>query len=191
MGILAYGRLGATHYFAPAYALSIIPALGLARRFGRYAPLAVAALVLAVWIPQRGVPNERPNSKDVPVAELAALERMLPPHAVALTPTLEALPDTLYAGLVESYVRWMPPYPFRTLPASTLSEWTMNVEHTRPRYFVSPGPLTSAMFGDYTVSLASAHRIGPRYVVYRLVSGPGVSTPLPSSPPAGAPEIAP
>jgi hypothetical protein len=193
MGALAVGRLGTTHYFAPAYTLAIVPALGALRALGRGAPVAVAAALALIIAPQ--IPSVRRDLAAPAISQptIAALPHFVRPGEVALTDPSEPLPDTLYASLLARYVEWAPPYPYRTLPTDVQAQWAMRVEHLRPRWYLSRRPLPAAAastaIGDYTVSVRRPSRVGD-YLAYRVLDGPGVDRPLPRSRPPGAPTIA-
>jgi hypothetical protein len=199
MGVLAVERLGATHYFAPAYVLAIVPALGLLRRMGRFvAPVAAAALVLGIAIPQIQHLSDYRIAADARTATVRstqqALERAVTPGKVAFTVPNTLLPDSFYSALVAVYVEWMPPYPYRALPAAPVGEWTATELRLKPSLYLSDQPLPEGArtltIGDFTVRPDHPQPIGS-YLGYQIVSGAGLDRPTPATRPAGAPQISP
>jgi hypothetical protein len=164
-GVMALARLGTTHYFAPAYVLSIPPALWLAQRAPRrLAPVAALALAAFVFVPvlrNLSVPDDSAKHQEQQAAAIAALEqRLLPqPGEVALTDDYTTpAPDARYFGLVQQYVTWTPDYPYRLLLDTNIGLQTAERRHLRPTYYIGSLPLSVAhqktlklAFGTYVV----------------------------------------
>lgn len=197
MTLLAIERIGTTHYFAPGYALAIVPALGLLQRLRPAGPaLAVALAVVVIWPQFEHRGDERRQAEALVragTATEASLASRLGPHEIALTSADAFLPDTLYNRLVEIYVLWTPPYPYRTMPQTAEAEWSAGVLHLKPRLYLTTVPLppsgaATISTGDYVVRSAPVAPVG-EYHAYRIVSGPGIDRPAPTTPPPGAPAI--
>jgi hypothetical protein len=151
LGVLAFARPPAVHYFAPAFALSIPAALWLLQRErGAAASVLVWPIVLLVAWPAF-------RDRDAPATEtrrFAALveparkvvEARLQPGEVALVPQYWPFPDSRWFELVRSYVDYAPERRFRYLPATAPAAAYAAEHGLRPRYYV--GPEASGVDGE-------------------------------------------
>jgi hypothetical protein len=184
LGVMGEARLAATHYFAPAFVVSLPAALWLLqRRAGRATSLLVWVLVAYAVVPQLdhrhapAVDEAKFEAQATPA--LAYVESHLRPGEVALTPSYWPHPDPRYWGVVELYVAYTPDYPYRLLPASRLAAERAGEQGKRLRFYADFGvgkihgeqQLQLADIGTFTVRRASDD-------VVELVAGPGVDAPL-------------
>ncbi len=184
MGFMAVERLGAIHYFAPSFVLSVPAVLWLFSRVpGRAASLLVWPLVAwAVW-PQfhfvHGAANDRAAFAAAATPSIRLAESRLAPGDVALTPSYWFVGDTRYFELVQKYVSYTPLYPYRFLPDDPVAARYAADHNLRLRLYA--GPLASSVRGRGTLELAagtySVTRL-PGGDVVRLDSGPGADRPL-------------
>jgi hypothetical protein len=190
---MAAARLGAAHYFAPAFVLCIPPALWLARRLpGTVAAGAAVVLVLAVAVPDARHLLDQRHAATYLERQSAAIESLsrrfvTAPGTVALSEDYAApVTDVRWLDLVQNFVAWVPPYPYRILPDSAYGLRVAEQDHLVPTYYV--GWLPYQLSGRATVPLGFGtyviqplHRLDDAGVgigVGRLVSGPGVDRPI-------------
>ncbi len=184
LGIMAEARLAATHYFAPAYALSVPAALWTLRRRPGVASLLIWPIVFYVAWPSINYRNG-PKHDAAQFAALAApakayLADKLGPGDVAFVPSYWPFADSRYFELVQLYVNYTPAYPYHYLPASQLAANYAGSEGLRFRYYVGPGfeSLEGAQkeqvgdLGEYVLRRAAGTQL-----IYDLLSGPGVDSP--------------
>jgi hypothetical protein len=143
LGVLAFARPPAVHYFAPAFALSIPAALWLLQRErGAAASVLVWPIVLLVAWPAF-------RDRDAPAAEtrrFAALveparkvvDARLRPGEVALVPQYWPFADSRWFELVRPYVDYAPERGFRYLPATAPAAAFAAEHRLRPRFYVGP-----------------------------------------------------
>jgi hypothetical protein len=109
----------------------------------------------------------------------AYLANKLGPGDVAFVPSYWPFADSRYFELVQLYVNYTPPYPYKYLPASQLAGKYAEATGLHFRYYVGPGfeslqgmqKVHIGDLGDYVISRAPGTQF-----VYELVSGPGVDT---------------
>ena len=191
--LMATARLGTTHYFAPAFALSIPAALWLASLLPRRLPVVVAAALVAVaLVPVLHDLSQPANAANQQAEQWAATQQLekellTQPGTVALSEDyVSANPDIRYYGLVQQFVSWTPDYPYRALPDTAAGLQTAETRRLRPTYFIGRLPLdipqlqrVQLQFGSYVVE-PLANTMFPSLGVgaMRLVHGPGVDLPL-------------
>jgi hypothetical protein len=180
LGVMAAARIGAVHYFAPAYVLSVPGALWLFK--GRRALGAVAAAVLiwyAAWPAWQG--REAPADNAANFAALVApgeawLHSHLQQNEVALAPDYWPIGDVRYFGLVNGWVQYTPPYPYRELAATRWGNHFAASHGFFPRYYI--GPAADGLTGNTITVDAGTFVVRPvAKLVVRLLHGPGVDTP--------------
>jgi hypothetical protein len=180
LGVMAAARLGALHYFAPAYVLSVPGALWLLR--GRPA-LGVVAACVVVWYSAWPAwqKREAPERDAARFAALVApgeawLDTHLSPHEVALVPEYWPLADVRFFGLVRGWVAYTPPYPYRELEATRFGNLYAASHGYFPRYYL--GPAADSVRGNKITIEAGTFVVQPvAPLVVRLLSGPGVDKP--------------
>jgi hypothetical protein len=179
----AYARPPNVHYFAPAFVLSALAVLWLVRRESRVrVPLLAWIVVLYVLMPawdgRAAAATEQQRLADVVEPAKAYVGGRIGPGEVALVPSYWPFADARYFELVQIYVAYTPPYPYRYLPATAAARPFAQLHTLRPRYFVGPQAvgLTGATrmqlgdIGEYTVAPVEG-------LVAELVGGPGVDEP--------------
>ena len=182
MGVMAAARLGATRYFEPAYVLSIVPALWLfATRRAVTAPVAAAIVTAFVVWPSLHRAHEpallAEAEQDYSAAVDGTARDLLAEHDVALVADYAPVADARYWGVVQNFVAYTPPYPYRFLPdyAPALA-WAGG---RRIHYYLGPaavslageGPLALGSGTWYAVPLPE--RAAPQFGVVELLSPPG------------------
>ena len=190
VGIMAAARLGTVHYFAPAYVLSIPPALSLARRRrGVAAAAAVTALVAYVLVPQ--LHHLRTNARLAQQDELRAAEarsiadEVLKPNQVALAqPLFSANPDIRWFELVERQTSFKPSYPYRFLPDSAAGLQAARERGLYPAYYIDRSVLHVHRETRQLLGIGGPYVVRPlpQYAntlvgVLQLVSGPAIDRP--------------
>jgi hypothetical protein len=122
LGAMAFARFADTHYFAPAYAVSIVGALWLARALplvGAAAALALAFGIGGNALAARNDPaHDRAAFRDRATPELRAALAQAGDGEVVLTPSYWPAGDTRFYEVVEPYTDLADDYPYQTLPAS-------------------------------------------------------------------------
>jgi hypothetical protein len=180
LAVMAQARLAATHYFAPAYLVSVPAALWLVRERARglVGPVLAALLVAVVVLPQF---RER-RAAEITLSSFAAreapalrlVEQRLQPGEVGLVPSYWPHPDSRYFEVVHIYVEHTPDRPYRFLP-DTPRAAAFAAEHgLHPRYFVGPGATTVASTGPLALVTGTyrARRLPGVDDAVELVSGP-------------------
>jgi hypothetical protein len=184
LGVMAEARLAATHYFAPAFVVSLPGALWLLRRRrGAVASLLVWPVIAwAVWphLEHRHGPTRDAEAFAARAAPaLAFMGDRLAADEVGLTPSYWPHPDTRYWEVVELYVAYTPDYPYRFLPASRIAAERAGEQGKRLRYDADFGLGESAseelVLGD--IGTFRVRPVAPDVV--ELLEGPGVREPLP------------
>ena len=183
LGIMAYARVGFPHYFAPAFMVALPGALWLfARARGALRAVLVPLLVVFVLVPPlRNADSSRTtyeNAARDAAPSLEAIEALLRPGEVALTPYYWPHADPRYYDAVQGYVNYSPPYPYRFVPSSAVAfaterEW-------RIRFYT--GPEARDVEGTETVSITAVGDYTARPLpgvdmALELLSGPGVTAP--------------
>jgi Dolichyl-phosphate-mannose-protein mannosyltransferase len=159
MAIMAQARLGATHYFAPAYVLSVPAALWLLRtgRRGARASVLVWPMVALIVLPQYQHRRDAGNTAAAFAAReepaLRTVERRLEPGEVALVPGSWPHPDNRYFESVYLYSEHTPDYEYHFLPDYAPALAYANQHGLRPRYFV--GPVASTVVGTMPLELTT------------------------------------
>ena len=185
LGIMAQSRLGSTHYYMPAFMLSVPGALWLLGRGARgRPPLLVWPLLLLLVYPAFA---ERHSTRDeverlarVAAPSLSALERRLREGEVAFTPSAWPNPDTRYFELVQRYVFVTPEYPYRFLPAAPDAAKLAEERGLRFRYFT--GPAIFDVGGTKRIALGglgeyNVRRLTDTDLAVELLEGPGADRP--------------
>jgi hypothetical protein len=182
LGVFAEARLAAIHYFAPAFVVSLFGAVWLIRRAHWGSGLLAAALVAYLVLPQLENRHSRPFDPSLEAAvapSLRAIEALLKPGEVAVTPSYWPNGDTRYFGVVEPYVAYTPPYPYRFVSDSARAPELAEDRGLRLRYYT--GPLARNLVGEQELMLTE---IGPYRVrpvpgvqdAVELLSGPGTGS---------------
>ena len=184
LGVMAEARLAATHYFAPAYALSVPAALWTLRRRPGAASLLIWPIVFYIAWPsikdRRGPKHDAAQFAAVVAPAKAYLAGKIPAGDVAFVPSYWPFADSRYFELVQLYVNYTPRYPYEYLPATQLAANYAGAAGLRFRYYVGPG-FESAQgtqkvqvgdLGDYVI-----RRAPDTEFVYDLLSGPGADAP--------------
>lgn len=191
-GGMALARLGAVHYFAPAYVLSIPAALWLIHRLPpRPAAVGTAALVGLSLYPVLTTLSEPAEAARFAEDEQIYADRLASvlvndPDEVALSEEfVSPTPDVRYHGLVEAYLAWRPDYRYRFLPDSEAARRTAVARRLRPTAYI--GRLPTAVYRrQLLVRPFGAYRVRPlpeltnrRLAIgaLELVHGPGVDQP--------------
>jgi hypothetical protein len=122
LAAMALARFADTHYFAPAYAVSILGALWLARSLpvgGAALALVFAFAISGFALSARGDPaHDRDAFRERAAPELNAALARAGNDEVVLTPSYWPAADTRFYEVVAQYTALAPDYPYRTLPAS-------------------------------------------------------------------------
>jgi hypothetical protein len=180
LGVMAEARLAAIHYFAPAFVVALPGAFWLLRRarLGA-APVVGAVLVAYLVLPQlenrHGRPFD-PGLRGAVAPSLAAVEARLRPGELAVTPSYWPHPDTRYFDVVQPYVAYTPPYPYRFVSDSARAPVLAEDRALRLRYYT--GPLARDLVGEQELMLTEIgpYRVRPLAGVadaVELLSGPG------------------
>jgi hypothetical protein len=178
LGVMAEARLAAIHYFAPAFVVALPAAFWLVRRT-RAAPVLAALLVAYLVLPQLDNRRARPYDPGLLGAvrpSLEAVEARLGPGEVAVTPSYWPDPDTRYFDVVQPYVAYTPPYPYRFVSDSARAPELAEDRGLRLRYYT--GPLARNLVGEQELMLTEIgpYRVRPLAGVpdaVELLSGPG------------------
>jgi Dolichyl-phosphate-mannose-protein mannosyltransferase len=180
LGVMAEARLAAIHYFAPAFVVALPAAFWLIRRArpGAAPVLATVLVAYLVW-PQLEHRHARPfdpGLRGAVAPSLTAVEARLQPGEVAVTPSYWPHPDTRYFDVVEPYVAYTPPYPYRFVSDSARAPEAMEDLGLRLRYYT--GPLARNLVGEQELMLTGIgpYRVRPLAGVpdaVELLSGPG------------------
>jgi hypothetical protein len=179
LGVLAEARLAAIHYFAPAFVVALPAAFWLVRRARVGAPLLAAALVAYLVVPQlehRGALVFDPTLEGAVTPSLTALAARLQPGELVVTPSYWPDGDTRYFDVVEPYVYYTPPYPYRFVSDSARTPELAQDRGLRLRYY--SGPLARNLVGEQELMLTGIgpYRVRPVVGVpdaVELLSGPG------------------
>jgi hypothetical protein len=135
---LAAARLSTDYYYAPAYAVAILPALASVRR-RRSSPVpayAWAAVALAVVPTLLRLPPVATNDGDVNIAAQDLAGHLVTPgESVILTPFYFPVADVRFDDLVRPYVVHTPDFPYRFLEANHLD--VAAARGLTPRYYVA------------------------------------------------------
>jgi hypothetical protein len=172
LAALAAGRLGTPHYFAPTFALALLPVLWLARRTSPVGPALLALLV--VWVVGVQVRYRDGSATTLAATEAAVAEPLaraldrLEPGEVVLTPSEHLnfpAPDTQYFEFVRAYATYTPARRYRSLPASANGLAFLEARGLRAAFYVGP-PISD-------LEQAPTARIvpGTPAIVYRIVDG--------------------
>jgi hypothetical protein len=110
---------------------------------------------------------------------LRALEARLKPGEVVVTPSYWPVADTRYFDVVQPYVAYTPPYPYRFVSDSGRAPELAEDRGLRLRYY--SGPLARNLVGEQELMLTE---IGPYRVrpvpgvpdAVELLSGPGTGS---------------
>jgi hypothetical protein len=184
LGVMAQARLAATHYFAPAFMVSLLGAFWLLARGRRSGvafagPIAVALLVVYAVVPQlenrRAVPFD-PQLAEVTSRTFRLLEQRLRPGEVAITPIYWPHPDTRYFDVVQGYVTYSPAYPYRFLSESYRSLDFARDRRLRFRYYTSPAVRNLTGTRQLGIATLGTYTVRPLTDVpdtVELVAGPG------------------
>lgn len=181
LAVMAQARLAAVHYFAPAFVLSLPAAFWLVRRArAGTAPLLAAVLVAYLALPQLRHRHERPfdpQLEAVTAPSLRAVATRLRAGELAVTPSYWPHPDTRYFDVVQSYVAYSPPYPYRFVSDSPRALALAEDRGLRFRYYT--GPLARNLTGRQALTLGQlgTYVVRPLRGVpdaVELLSGPGV-----------------
>jgi hypothetical protein len=191
MGVLAYGRLGAIHYYAPAFVLAVPAALWLLtllpRRRSIAAPLVVWPLVALAIVPTlEAVPrfdDDAARQERIAAWAEGVADRALATNEVALVPSYFPTADGRYFELVDIYVAHTPPYPYRFLPDSQLGFAEAVERGLRPAVYLTSAPVAepgdlALSAGTFTVEPAPELGGAEGYVAVRIVGGEGVDRPV-------------
>jgi hypothetical protein len=178
LGVMAEARLAAIHYFAPAFVVALPGAFWLVRRV-RAAPVLAALLVAYLVLPQLDNRTARPYDPGLLGAvrpSLEAVEARLGAGEVAVTPSYWPHPDTRYFDVVQPYVAYTPPYPYRFVSDSARAPQLAEDRGLRLRYYT--GPLARNLVGEQELMLTEIgpYRVRPLAGVpdaVELLSGPG------------------
>jgi hypothetical protein len=179
LAVMAQARLATTHYFAPAYVLSVPAALWLFRaRGGLRAPLLLWPIVGFLLLPHYQHRHEANNaasafeSRERPALDL--VDRLLERGEVALVPGGWPREDSRYFEFVRVHVEHTPEYRYRFLPDLPTALAFAAENDLRPRYFV--GPVASSVEGTMPLQLVSgmytARRLPGVPAAVELLSGP-------------------
>jgi hypothetical protein len=190
--VMATSHLGPDTNFAPAFVLSIVPALWLARRLPRPVPpvaaLAVVAVALVPTISDLSAPRDAARRQERRWTTMNAVADKLitKPGTIALTDAGAPGPDVQWHVYVQPIVSWAPfYYPYRFLPDSQPALDTAGREHLRPAYYVGSLPVglqkaatIPLQFGSYTMTPVPRETfLGLEVGTARLIDGPGVDQP--------------
>ena len=181
LGVMAQARLAATHYFAPAFVLCIFGALWLlCRERGRPAPVllwpVVLLLILPVYESRHNPRIEAERFADAVAPSARAIDERLRPGEVGVAQNYWPIADARYFDLVEPYVNYTPPYPYRFVTDATRALDLAAERGLRFRYYTGTAAetvegtdeLALGSLGTYTVRRVP----GPPAVV-ELLAGPG------------------
>lgn len=181
LGVMAVARIGAPHYFAPAYILAVLGALWLLRERREIGVLAACILVAyaawPTWQHRHGPAQEAAKFAALVApakAYLAAHER---PSEIAFVNSYWPFADSRYFELVEYYVTYTPAYPYKELTGSRYGGLFAGSRGLQPRYFV--GPQVEGMTDRHKLTIElgtyTARRVAP--LVAELLHGPAVDRP--------------
>jgi Dolichyl-phosphate-mannose-protein mannosyltransferase len=185
LAVLAFLRPPAIHYFAPAFVLSVLCLLWLARsdRPGPVPLLLWPVVLLLAWpaYDNREVPAVEAE-RFAAVVEPAKrfLETRIGPGEVALVPSYWPFADSRFYELAKIYVPHTTPYEYHYLPTTSDGRAYAAQHGLRPRWFV--GPQAATLTEPTTVTLAemgdfALRRAEGGEVVAEIVGGPGVDQP--------------
>lgn len=189
LALMAAARLGAVHYFAPAYVVAIPAALWLFRR-GRLGAVGAAVLVAYVTVPQLAHVGDAREAVELQLAKADAAASIaasvLEEGQVAIVDPAAPTPDGRYNALVEIYLAQPPGYPNRRF----LDDMPRSLQRARAdglvfRYYIGgralgvrEGDEMAFSFADYRVRpLPELARPELEIGVVELVAGPGVDRP--------------
>jgi len=189
--VFAAARFGTQHYWAPAYVLSIPPALWLCRRGGMIGTVGAVALLAYVLVPAgahvRTGAHRAERQAQGEVVWDAAAARLLKPGQIALgQPYVAPVADIPYVDLVRLWVEVPPPRSYRFVSAREPGLAVAAAQHAKLAYFF--GARALAVRGrtrlelfpghEYVVEpVPSARRPDIGFGVLRLVHGEGVDEP--------------
>jgi hypothetical protein len=181
LAVLAFARPPNVHYFAPSFVLALPAALWAMRRQpGRTSLLVWPVVLYLIWpsVSDRHSPAEEADRFAAIVAPAKAyVDRHLRKDEVALVPSYWPFADSRYFELVQIYVDYTPPYPYRYLPVASAALQFATAHDFRPRYYIGPQAesvagaeeLDLGGFGRYTVRPVPGEQL-----VLELLAGPGV-----------------
>jgi hypothetical protein len=180
LAVMAQARLGATHYFAPAYVLSVPAALWLFRARGGRARASVLVwpVIAFVVLPQYDHRRDAEATASAFAARetpaLRLVERRLQPGEIGLVSSSWPHPDSRYFESVRFWVEHAPDYRYRFLPDYPTTATFASEHGLRPRYYVGPAAATvvgtmqlQLMTGTYT-----ARRLPGVADAVELLAGP-------------------
>lgn len=180
LAVMAEARLAAIHYFAPAFVVALPGAFWLIRRL-RPRTAAALASVLVVYLVQPQLDNRSARTFDTGLPRavapsLTAIEAQLRPGELAVTPSYWPHPDTRYFDVVQPYVAYTPPYPYRFVSDSARAPALAEARGLRLRYYT--GPLARDLVGEQELMLTEIgpYRVRPLAGVpdaVELLAGPG------------------
>jgi hypothetical protein len=182
LGIMAAARLGAVHYFAPAYVLAILAALWLLRERRALGVLAACVLLWyaawPTWQHRDGPADDAARFAALVAPGKAWLDTHLRPNEVAMVPSYWPFADSRYLELVELYVTYTPPYPYHELTGTQYGALFAASRNFVQRYYL--GPPVEVMHGNTLVTDAGtfvARKVPDVPLVAELLHGPGVDRP--------------
>jgi hypothetical protein len=184
LGVMAEARTPNIHYFAPAFVVSVPAALWLLQR-ERLRPASLLVWPVIVWIALPAL-----QDRDVPRAEaarfrqaaeptLTAVGQRLRDGEVALTPSYWPDADTRYFGLVQSFVEYTPPYPYRFIEASNVGAQLAAERGLRLRYYL--GGDAERVTGTQRLAIGDVgeflvRRVEGAGLAVELLEGPGADS---------------
>jgi hypothetical protein len=143
LALMAQARLATTHYFAPAFVLSVPAALWLFRERGGPRPsLLVWPVIAFLVVPQFTHRHDAEQAttkfaaREGPAMRAAASR--LTAQEVALVPGAWPHPDARYFEFVRAYVEHTPERRYRVLPDIPTAAAYLTERGLRPRYFTGP-----------------------------------------------------
>ena len=159
--LFAAARLGTRHYWAPAYVLSVPPALWLCRQLRLVGAVGAAGLVLYVFVP--GARRRARRSRPSPPADAwaspvwnATADRLLKPAEIALAPPYVApVEDVPYLDLVGLWVESPPQRTYRFVSAREQGLQVASVQRAKVAYYF--GPLALGINRAETIELVPGH----------------------------------
>jgi hypothetical protein len=183
LGVMAQARLAAIHYFAPAFVLCVPGALWLLCR-ERHRPASlllwpvIAVLVLPVFEHRHDPRTETEQFAESVAPSARAIEARLQPDEVGLTQTYWPIADARYFDLVEPYVNYTPPYPYRFMTDATRALDLARERSLHFRYYT--GTAAETVHGTQELEVGSLGTYTVRPVtgvpsVVELLAGPGTA----------------
>jgi hypothetical protein len=185
----AAARFGTRHYWAPAFVLSVPPALWLGKQLRAVGLAAGAALLLYVLVPAAQNVRSGEHREAAQIAGSvewnAAAKQLLGPHEVALgAPYVAPVPDIPFLDLVRLWVEVPPQRTYRFVSGRDQGLLIAAAQRTKVAYYFGglAYPVTHAETLElipgrkYVVKPVLAYR-RPGFGVLRLIHGDGVDRP--------------